>query len=227
MRKLALVMTTTLFTLAMATPALAGGGGSLCRGVGDGAEIVMRDNCFAATAHEASPGDVITIVNEGRIDHTYTAVDGSFDTGLVGPGGSVEITVGDAGLVRVFCSLHGTAAGDGMAGLLVVGVPAAAAAVAVTRAAPPATPTPPAVSPLLVAALDRQSAALAETSAQEVALLERLVISGSESAEWPAPLIVVLLGAALGVVGIFAVTRAPRGTGTVQRVGTTGQPEGA
>jgi hypothetical protein len=68
--------------------------------------------------------------NDGELPHTYTAVDGSFDTGLLQPGQSAEIRVGDAGVFGAYCTLHGSSAGGGMAGALVVGDPAAASAAA-------------------------------------------------------------------------------------------------
>lgn len=106
--------------------AAAGGGGvdtTGCAGFGEGATVVMQDSCFAGTAHFAPSGTTITVDNEGQLPHTLTAVDGSFDTGSVAAGSSGEIVVDEPGTYRVFCSLHGTAQGDGMAGVLVVGEP--------------------------------------------------------------------------------------------------------
>ena len=63
------------------------------------------------------------IVNRGELPHSLTAADGSFGTGTLQPGQSASIDVGEAAVVRVFCELHGTRQGEGMAGLLVVGEP--------------------------------------------------------------------------------------------------------
>lgn len=104
----------------------AGGGGidrSGCAGFGEGTTVVMQDSCFAGTAHFVPGGTAITVDNEGQLPHTLTAVDGSFDTGSVQPGTSAEVIVDEPGVYRVFCSLHGTAQGEGMAGVLVVGEP--------------------------------------------------------------------------------------------------------
>ena len=65
------------------------------------------------------------IVNRGDLPHSLTAVDGSLGTDTLQPGQSASIEVGDAAVVRVFCELHGTRQGEGMAGLLVVGEPTA------------------------------------------------------------------------------------------------------
>ncbi len=100
-----------------------GGGGRLCRGFGDGPLVLMLDNCFDAVAHFAPTGLDVEIANDGFQPHTFTAVDGSFDTGLVEPGATATLAFEAPGVFRVWCTLHGTAAGDGMAGVLVVGEP--------------------------------------------------------------------------------------------------------
>jgi plastocyanin len=100
-----------------------GGGGSLCSGFAEGAGISMLDSCFNGTAHFAPAGVTLTVSNDGELPHTFTAVDGSFDSGTLQPGQTFELTVDEARLVQVFCTLHGTAQGDGMAGVVVVGEP--------------------------------------------------------------------------------------------------------
>ena len=84
---------------------------------------VMRDNCFAPTAHQLGAGTTVTVVNEGVLPHTLTAVDGSFDTGILEPGESATIEVGEEGIVPFYCTLHSSPAGEGMAGMLLVGEP--------------------------------------------------------------------------------------------------------
>lgn len=117
------------FTVAvMATPAaaLAGGGGGhggSCPAYasGDATEIVLQDNCFGPISATAVPGGTVTIRNEGQQSHTYTAVDGSFDTGLIEPGGSTTIELPAApGTVPVYCTLHADSEGNGMAGTITV-----------------------------------------------------------------------------------------------------------
>lgn len=108
--------------------AAGGGGGGLgaCAGFASGDTVTMRDNCFEGTAHFAG-GDTITILNEGQMDHTYTAVDGAFDTGALRSGETADIDA-EPGIHRVYCTLHSTPDGEGMAGVLIVGDPALAAA---------------------------------------------------------------------------------------------------
>ncbi len=100
-----------------------GGGGGQCPGFAAGATLVMQDNCFDGIAHFAEVETTLTVRNAGILPHSYTAVDGSFDTGILGPGETAEVRLGAEGIVRAFCTLHGTAEGHGMAGVLLVGSP--------------------------------------------------------------------------------------------------------
>lgn len=121
MRKL---LTAIVILMAFPAVASAGGGGvdtSGCAGFSEGNTVAMLDSCFSGTTHFAPDGATITVGNDGVLPHTLTAVDGSFDTGNVDPGDSALLTIDEPGVYRVFCALHGTAQGDGMAGVLVVG----------------------------------------------------------------------------------------------------------
>jgi len=127
------VLFVVLAGLCLAAPAAlagggGGGGGGPCRGFGGGADLVLLDNCFDAVAHSVDAGATLRIRNDGELPHTFTAVDGSFDSGVLQPGQSAEIRVGEAGVFGAYCTLHGSPAGGGMAGALVVGAPSAASA---------------------------------------------------------------------------------------------------
>jgi hypothetical protein len=100
-----------------------GGGGGLCAGFASGQTLVMRDSCFEGTAHFAAAGSTLIVQNEGGAPHSFTAVDGSFDTGLLQPGQTAQFTLGADGIVPFYCTIHGTAQGQGMAGVLIVGEP--------------------------------------------------------------------------------------------------------
>ncbi len=117
-----LLMAATLILL-VPVPALAGGGGHVaqCPGFDSGTSVSMFDSCFSGTAHFAPSETTITIRNDGALPHSYTAVDGSFDTGELQAGETSEVTVDEPGVYEVFCTLHGTADGGGMAGVLLVG----------------------------------------------------------------------------------------------------------
>ena len=111
-----------LLVLACAAPAgAAGGGGGSCRGFASGATISILDFCFEGVAHFAEPGTAISVTNDGQATHDFTAVDGSFASGMLVPGDTFELTVEESGIVRYYCTLHGRPDGAGMAGVLVVG----------------------------------------------------------------------------------------------------------
>lgn len=116
---LLLLLTTTLALLPTALAAAGGGGGSLCAGFRDGSTVTMRDSCFEGTAHTVPAGSDVVAVNEGQLPHTITAVDGSFDSGVVEPGDRFTFRVDGTTPVAVYCTLHGTSEGFGMAGVLV------------------------------------------------------------------------------------------------------------
>ena len=121
---LALLVSGLGLTLLIAGPTSAGGGGGgggPCSGFSEGDQLVMRDSCFDGAAHFSESGSTLVIENGGIIPHTYAAVDGSFDTGILQPGESSEILLDKDGVVRVLCTLHGTAHGGGMAGVLLIG----------------------------------------------------------------------------------------------------------
>lgn len=128
MRRLFTMLTLLVVALAAtATAAVAGGGGlagggghATCSGFADGTRLELDDNCFEGIGHEVPGGTTLTVHNRGQLPHTYTAVDGSFDTGTLQPGESAELVDLAAGAWPVRCTLHSSVDGQGMAGLLVV-----------------------------------------------------------------------------------------------------------
>jgi plastocyanin len=125
-----------------ARPAAAGGGGhGACSGFTRGATISMQDACFQGTAHIAEPGTTLTVTNYGQMPHDFTAVDGSFSSGLLQPSQSFQVTLDEPGVIPFYCTLHGSATGTGMAGVLFVEQPAARQAVLATSRAAADTAT--------------------------------------------------------------------------------------
>jgi plastocyanin len=124
MRRLFLL--TTILVLAM-VPAVAGAGGggsiSLCPAFSSGTTVSVLDSCFNGIAHTAPLGETLTVRNDGEFPHTVTAIDGSFDTGQLAPGETTTLSFDEAGIYKVYCTLHGSVDGLGMAGLLIVGEP--------------------------------------------------------------------------------------------------------
>lgn len=118
------VMTIVVGGLLLATPTLAGGGGgAACHATSSGRQLTMLDSCFDGIAHEVPAGTTLTVTNRGEMSHTITAVDGSFDSGSLAPGHTFQIQLDRAGDMPVYCTLHGTAEGQGMAGVLQVSGP--------------------------------------------------------------------------------------------------------
>ena len=214
------------FAILMLTPgvALAGGGGvdpSACPGYAEGTAISMRDSCFVGTAHFAPSGTTITVTNDGGLPHTLTAVNGSFDTGQIAPGSDAQLNVEEPGIYRIFCTLHGTAQGLGMAGVLVVGeaVPSAVAAPIDTSAISAAVASE---TDEIGAAIEGQQTSLRALNATEARLLvalDQLAELGSDAAPQvisageemsPVSLVVLLvvgLAAGLALSALLTVLR--------------------
>lgn len=71
---------------------------------GDNA-ISISDFAFSGAA-EVAVGTTITVTNNDGSPHTWTAVDGSFDSGGLGQGESFEFTFTEAGTYEYFCNIH-------------------------------------------------------------------------------------------------------------------------
>ncbi len=72
---------------------------------GEDLEITIEN--FEFTGPEtASVGDTVTITNEDSVGHTWTAVDGDFDSGTIAAGETFEFTFDEAGEFDYFCSIH-------------------------------------------------------------------------------------------------------------------------
>lgn len=151
MRRSILILCTMMATLVVgAGVALAGGGGhgaGACRAFDEGNSLLMRDNCYEGVGHVVTAGQTVTVTNVGNLPHSVTAADDSFDSGHIAPGDSYEVTLDDPGTVPIYCSLHGSAEGDGMAGLLVV------EAADLTDAEPAASPAASTLWPWLAVTL--------------------------------------------------------------------------
>lgn len=140
-------ITATVVTMAAAVALLlpagsawAGGGGhgnAACQTTSSGQLLAMLDSCFDGIVHTVTGGSTLDVTNRGDLPHTITASDGSFDSGTVQPGETVQIDLEETGEIPVYCTLHGTADGTGMAGLLQVpGSDVAEASLASTSTGP-------------------------------------------------------------------------------------------
>lgn len=61
---------------------------------------------YSANVIEVKVGDTVTWTNDDTTAHTVTAEDGSFDSGLMNPGGSWSHTFTEAGEFEYFCTPH-------------------------------------------------------------------------------------------------------------------------
>lgn len=86
----------------------------------DTATVSMIDFEFVPKVLTVPAGTTVVWANNGAVQHSATADDGSFDTGLFNAGGQATITFDTPGSYAYYCTLHGTAGGGGMAGTVVV-----------------------------------------------------------------------------------------------------------
>ncbi|MFN8495026.1 MAG: plastocyanin/azurin family copper-binding protein [Caldilineaceae bacterium] len=82
--------------------------------------LEMHDFAFSEPVIIIHAGATVTWVNHGNEQHSATADDGSFDTGLLSPGASASVTFHKPGVYPYYCALHGGSGGQGMAGRVVV-----------------------------------------------------------------------------------------------------------
>lgn len=208
MRRLLLALIAVLIIPGVA---YAGGGGvdlEACAGYSEGTGIAMQDSCFSGTAHFAPSGTAITVTNNGFFPHSLTSVDGSVDTGVLESAGTAEVTFAEPGIYRVFCTLHGTAAGEGMAGVVVVGeaIPASVAApLDVSGFEQSVQETLTAETESIRAAMENQGRTMGEIRSLQtkMALALEELSPAEKAAQTPAPegneRLVILLGIGLAV----------------------------
>ena len=70
------------------------------------AEIKIQKFAFIPATLEAKVGDTIKVTNLDSTEHTATAEDNSFDTGLLTPNASATITLSKAGVFPFVCTFH-------------------------------------------------------------------------------------------------------------------------
>lgn len=94
---------------------------------GENVVVQMFDNRYEYTEIHVPVGGTVTFVGAGRNPHNAVAADGSWSTEEVF--GSLEQLEGDEAILTFdesgeqifFCTFHGNADGEGMAGTLIVG----------------------------------------------------------------------------------------------------------
>ncbi|MDQ1358878.1 MAG: hypothetical protein QOJ52_489 [Acidimicrobiaceae bacterium] len=68
-------------------------------------KITIQGFKFVPDPSSAKVGDTITVTNADGTDHSLTATDGSFDTGVFSSG-SKTITLSKAGTFSIHCRIH-------------------------------------------------------------------------------------------------------------------------
>lgn len=71
--------------------------------------VSVGDNFYTPVTISISVGDTVTWTNDGAAQHSATADDGSFDTGIFNSGQSRSETFTSAGNIPYFCTVHGQA----------------------------------------------------------------------------------------------------------------------
>ncbi len=109
--------------------------------------VEMRSIAFNPRMITITPGTTVVWVNQDPVAHTVTADDGSFDSGLIQPGGMYQRTFNQPGTYPYYCRPHGGPGGRGMSGVIVVqAAPPAPAPVQPAPAPPAAAPAPAVVT---------------------------------------------------------------------------------
>jgi plastocyanin len=73
------------------------------------ASVSVGDNFYSPASVSVAVGDTVTWRNNGRAQHSATADDGTFDTGVFGAGASRSHTFTRAGTFSYYCTVHGQA----------------------------------------------------------------------------------------------------------------------
>jgi plastocyanin len=73
--------------------------------------ITIADFAFGGI-QTVPAGAAITVVNNDSAPHTFTADDGSFDSGTIQPGDAFQITLDAAGTFAYHCDFHGSMTGS-------------------------------------------------------------------------------------------------------------------
>ena len=82
--------------------------------------VDMKNLAFAPKEIHIAPGQTVTWTNDDPLQHTVTADDGSFDSGLIDQGGTFTQEFDTPGTYQYFCQPHGGPGGTGMAATVIV-----------------------------------------------------------------------------------------------------------
>jgi len=72
---------------------------------GGALSVTIKGLTFSPASLNAKVGDTVTVTNQDGIAHTFTADDGSFDTGSFASG-SKKVALTRAGAIAYHCNIH-------------------------------------------------------------------------------------------------------------------------
>lgn len=111
--------------------------------------VEMLASTFSPAGLKVDVGTKVVFKNTSQLPHTATADNGSFDTGMIGPGESKSIVLKKTGEVAFHCQFHGAPGGVGQSGTITVSAAGGTAPRPTNRAGgdtssvePPASDTP-------------------------------------------------------------------------------------
>ena len=78
---------------------------------GSGSALTIAGFAFDPDALEVTAGTAVTVTNDDAAPHTWTADDGSFDSGQLGQGDAFDHTFDSAGEFTFHCEIHPTMKG--------------------------------------------------------------------------------------------------------------------
>ena len=90
------------------------------------ASVNVSGFTFLPGAVRVIAGQPVHWTNTSFAQHTITADDGSFDSGLMSAGDTFDMVFDLPGIYQYYCQLHGGPELDGMAATVIVGDPAGA-----------------------------------------------------------------------------------------------------
>ncbi len=73
---------------------------------GGSADFTMAGKVFRPTSITVDPGTTVTFLNDDDRDHTVTATDLSYDSGIMNPGDSYQRVYSTPGTFQFFCAIH-------------------------------------------------------------------------------------------------------------------------
>jgi plastocyanin len=103
--RLGLVSTAVTLSLVACGSSKTSSPGGTTSAAGGGEVITIHNLTFSPTPLPAKVGDTVTVTNKDGINHTFTADDGSFDTGAFSSG-SKMVKLAKAGTIPYHCKIH-------------------------------------------------------------------------------------------------------------------------